>query len=356
VQNKFHLHFKLNDISFSSESDLCDYAKEISLELSLFLEDWLDEKKHIIVKTSGSTGKPKSIQLSKEHMVNSAKATGSYFNLGASTTALLCLPINYIAGKMMLVRALTLGWHLDVIASSSSPLENLSKTYDFSAMVPLQVENSLSNLELIKKLIVGGGVISDSLHQKLQNVSTSVFATYGMTETITHIALKKINGVGRASTLAFKQNFYQCLPNVSIYIDDRNCLVIKAPLVSKEIIFTNDVVQLVSSNQFEWLGRFDNIINSGGIKLNPEQIENKLAKLISNRFFVAGVKDQKLGEKLVLVVEGSENSKLFEEIKNARILDKYEVPKTIYFIRNFIETATGKVQRTKTIDVLALGD
>lgn len=356
MQNKFHLNFKLNDRSFSSESDLCDYAKEISLELSLFLEDWFDDKKHIIVKTSGSTGKPKPIQLSKEHMRNSAKSTGSYFNLGVSTTALLCLPINYIAGKMMLVRALTLGWHLDFIASSSSPLENLSKTYDFSAMVPLQVENSLSNLKLIKKLIVGGGVISYSLYQKLQNVSTSVFATYGMTETITHIALKKINRVGRESALAFKQNFYQCLPNVSIFIDDRNCLVIKAPEVSEEIIFTNDVVRLVSSNQFEWLGRFDNIINSGGVKLNPEQIENKLAKLISNRFFVAGVKDQKLGEKLVLVVEGPENFTLLDEIKNARILDKFEIPKNIFFIRNLLETSTGKVQRNKTMNVLALGN
>lgn len=343
-QNKFHKNFKLNNNSFASVDELQAFTKGFSDEIYQFLEAWFSKEDNIVVNTSGSTGTPKPISLKKEFVINSAKATGLYFDLQANTTALLCLPTAYIAGKLMLIRALTLGWHLDVVEPNSNPLLTIDKTYDFSAMVPLQVENSILKINLIKKLIVGGGVVSNSLQEKLQEISTAVFATYGMTETITHIAVKKLNNF-RVLNRAYKDEFYQTLPNVTIYKDERNCLVISAPKVSDEIIFTNDVVNLISDTQFEWLGRFDNVINSGGIKLHPEKIEQKISKIIQNRFFVIGIPDEKLGEKLVLMVEGNQQEINFDTAQ----LSKFEIPKEIYFVNEFVETKTGKIQRKKTL-------
>ncbi|WP_397447136.1 AMP-binding protein [Polaribacter sp. R77954] len=364
VQNKFHKSFKLNGISFNTVDEILRYTKDFSVDIHQFLENWFAAEHAILVQTSGSTGLPKSIQLKKELMQNSALATGAFFNLPKNTTALLCLPTQYIAGKMMLVRAITLGWHLDVVEPSSNPLEKIEKNYDFSAMVPLQLENSLLKIKKIKKLIVGGGVVSNLLQKKLQHLSTEVFATYGMTETITHIAVKKLNKplsfIGRITKTSFEtkvNSFYQTLPNVTIYKDQRNCLVISAPKVAEKLVVTNDVVQLISDTQFQWLGRFDNVINSGGVKLHPEKIEEKLSKIIENRFFVAGINDEKLGEKLILILEaspkndilGKAEKSLLSKIQNLTSLSKFEKPKEIYFTSQFIETKTGKIQRTQTL-------
>lgn len=340
----FHENFKLNNHSFSNVDELLAFTIGFSDEIHQFLIEWFSEEDFVVVNTSGSTGIPKPIQLNKELMKNSAIATGKFFNLKENTTALLCLPIHYIAGKMMLIRALTLGWHLDIIESNSQPLKDAEKEYDFSAMVPLQLENSLNKIHQIKKLIVGGGVVSNQLQEKLQVISSEVFATYGMTETITHVAVKRLNNV------KVQPNYYQTLPNVTIYKDKRNCLVIDAEKVSEKIIFTNDVVDLISDTKFQWLGRFDNVINSGGIKLHPEKIEEKLSKIIENRFFVAGIPDEKLGEKLILIIEGKEQKISFEDAN----LSKYETPKQIYFIDKFVETETKKIQRTKTLDFINL--
>ena len=356
--NNFHKDFKLNNNSFANINELLKYTRNFSNEIHLFLEDWFSSKEFVIVQTSGSTGKPKFIQLQKTQMQHSAFATGLFFDLKENTTALLCLPVAYIAGKMMLVRAITLGWRLDVVLSNSEPLKNVFTNYDFSAMVPLQVESSLSKLSLIKKLIVGGGVVSNQLQEKLQSVSTHVFATYGMTETITHIAVKQLNNLQLLKENFSKKSFYKTLPNTTIYRDERNCLVIKNDKISNEVIFTNDVVRLISDTQFEWLGRFDNVINSGGIKLHPEKIEEKLSKIITQRFFVIGKSDEKLGQKLILIVEYKGNGELklkkllATKIKNLQSLSKFQVPKEIYFINHFIETETKKIQRNKTLDLV----
>ena len=368
-QSKFHKNFQLNGVSFANVDEILAYSKDFSTEILHFLETWFSIEESITVQTSGSTGIPKSIQLQKELMKNSAKATGEFFQIKENTTALLCLPIQYIAGKMMLIRAITLGWQIDVIEPNSNPLESVNAAYDFSAMVPLQLENSLPKIGLIKKLIVGGGVVSNALKEKLQHTSTEIFATYGMTETITHIAVKKLNNFSNVisseveKSLFYLGKFYQTLPNVIIYKDQRNCLVIDAPKVSEELVVTNDVVQLISDTQFEWLGRYDNVINSGGIKLHPEKIEVKLSEIILNRFFVTGIKDEKLGEKLILIIEqkdkGIENvisseveKSLYDKIKNLDVLSKFEIPKEIHFINQFVETETGKIQRLKTITLL----
>ncbi|TDQ27691.1 AMP-binding protein [Tenacibaculum caenipelagi] len=371
----FHKNFQLNGVSFTSEEELLSFSKTTSSSVFSFLSDWFNADDFVVVQTSGSTGKPKPIPLKKKHMVNSAKATGAFFDLKENTKALLCLSTDYIAGKMMLVRALTLGWRLDIVEAVSNPLEGTDKeVYDFSAMVPLQLQNSLEDLHKVKKLIVGGGVVSNDLIDEIQNLPTQVFATYGMTETITHIAVKKLNNYTSlrggmmkesvdkeiTSQMKFVRNdeCYKALPNIQLSQDSRNCLVIDAPKVSTERIVTNDVVHLVSETEFEWLGRYDNVINSGGVKLHPEKIEEKLSKIITNRFFVIGIPDKGLGEKLVLIVEGVTSSavekSLKTEVKSLKKLSKYEIPKEIYFVDKFIETETKKIQRKKTLDLVGL--
>ena len=356
--DQFHTSFQLNGKSFLSVEELLLYSANISDEIYQFLETWFSTDDFIIVKTSGSTGTPKDIKLEKKQMKNSAIATGDFFDLKENTTALLCLPTEYIAGKMMLVRALILGWRIDFVAPNSFPLRGIKKEYDFSAMVPLQLENSIDSLYKIKKLIVGGGVVSKLLQDKIQSITCAIYATYGMTETITHIAVKKLNNFNNNSSNTIEKPYYRLLPNIEFYKDARNCLVINAPKVSNEIIFTNDIVDLISDNQFDWLGRFDNVINSGGVKLHPEKIEDKLAAIIKNRFFVIGINDDRLGEKLILIIERSNvlrevsNKSLNEKIKDLKTLTKFEVPKEIYFVDQFIETETKKIQRNKTLDLI----
>ena len=347
VSKLFHNAFKLQNRSFNSIDELMSFSEGISLEIQLFLKDWFDDKMYVEVKTSGSTGIPKVIKLQKAHMKNSAKATGTFFNLAEGTRALLCMSPNYIAGKMMLVRALELGWNLDVVEAVSNPLNGIDKVYDFCAMVPLQLYNSLNEIDKVKKLIVGGGVVSKELLVKIQLLPTEIFATYGMTETVTHIAVKKLNNLLASST------YYQVLPNVTISMDMRDCLVINAPTISNDKIITNDVVKLISSTEFEWLGRFDSIINSGGIKLIPEQIELKISEILSNRFFVAGIPDSILGEKLVLIVEGEFRKDLLKKIKFLNPISKFEIPKEVYFLENFIETTTQKINRIKTLKLIS---
>ncbi len=359
-----HSCFKLNGESFKTTKEFIEFSEIVSKELGVFLSDWFDERLTLTVQTSGSTGEPKLINIKKEFVKNSAKATGTFFDLGAGTKALCCLSVKYIAGKMMVIRALELGWELDFVAPASNPLENAFTNYDFCAMVPMQVKASLWDLHLVKKLLIGGGVVSQNLQNVLQNLSTQCFASYGMTETITHIAIKKLNIVtssdcderknsieksdGVEVNSRIQSDYYQLLPNISIWQDTRDCLVIDAPLLSEEQIVTNDMVVCHSDSEFEWLGRYDNVINSGGVKLHPEQIEKEIARVLSQRFFVAGIPDEELGEKLVLIVEGSK-----EEVDLSNLnLSKFQVPKQVFYIDKFIETETKKIQRKKTLDLI----
>jgi len=368
-----HKDFRLNGQSYSKEElkDLgyghVKVGAGFEKPIGNFLQDWLDENEAIKVITSGSTGNPKEILLKKYHMVNSALATGEYFDLRPGSSTLLCLPVDYIAGKMMLVRAMVLGLHLDYVEPSSNPLEAIFKEYDFSAMVPLQLENSFEKIDQIKTLLVGGAPVSTTLKDKLQSTTCQVFETYGMTETITHVAVKQIKKLeSNSHTELVEGHFshpepvegsvktsFNALPNVTFSIDPRDCLVIDAPKISEDPVVTNDIVQLFSKTEFKWLGRYDNVINSGGVKLFPEQIEAKLSNLISNRFFVAGFPDKQLGQKLVLVIEGEANIEiLHQKISELASLEKYEVPKNIIFLPSFLKTETGKTRRKETINLI----
>ncbi|HLF51413.1 AMP-binding protein [Flavobacterium sp.] len=337
-----HNRFKWNGLHLSKE-DLCYNASSLIKEgtdfekdTGNFLLDWFDEKPFIELTTSGTTGAPKSIQIKKQAMVISALSTGDFFNLKIGDKALHCLSTKYIAGKMMLVRGLILGLEMDFVAPSSNPLLNNVTDYDFVAMVPLQVQNSISELKKVEKLIIGGAKINESLRIELSKLPTQVYETYGMTETITHIAAKKIG-----------ERAFSILPNVTISQDERQCLVIDAPRISNEKVVTNDLVELVSKNQFVLLGRIDNVINSGGVKLIPEQIEEKLSGKILTRFFVTGIPDDALGEKLILVIESVKQA--FDETI-FKVLNKYEKPKEIRFVPKFKETESGKVMRKETIN------
>jgi O-succinylbenzoic acid--CoA ligase len=247
---------------------------------------------------------------------------------------------------MMLVRAMILGLEIDIVAPTTQPVFDYEVPYDFCAMIPLQLAKTHTYLHNIKLLITGGAVVSEDLKQAIQSIDTRVFETYGMTETVTHVALKKIN---RFSKNDISSNIFKTLPNVIISNDSRDCLVIDAPSLSTSKIITNDVVKLHSKTEFEWLGRYDNVINSGGLKLYPEQIEAKLEPHIEQRFFIASQEDNLLGEKVILVIEG-EAFTITSKVSKA--LEKYEVPKNVYLIDAFLETPSRKVQRKQTLKIL----
>ena len=336
-----HNQFKLNGFHFNKQDMLrvaYSFIKEgedFEKYVGEFFLDWFDDNDFMNLQTSGTTGAPKTIKIQKQAMVNSALATGDYFDLSPGNKTLHCLPVKFIAGKMMFVRAFILGLDMDFVAPSAHPLQKNDVHYDFTAMVPLQAQNSLKELSMVKKMIIGGAKMNPKLEQDLMKINTQVFETYGMTETITHIAAKKIG-----------DKAFTVLPNVTVSYDDRNCLVIHAPKISDDVIVTNDLVELINENQFEFLGRFDNIINSGGIKLIPELIEKKLSEKFESRFFVFGKPDELLGEKLILVIEG-ESQKLEDSIFEK--LDKYEKPKEILFVNKFKETENGKVLRKESL-------
>ncbi|MDN3725061.1 AMP-binding protein [Aequorivita sp. SDUM287046] len=347
-----HPSFKLNGEAFASAEDLKIYAiqlfengKEDEIAIGKFILEWLDKNDFIIVKTSGSTGIPKEIKLKKKHVFNSANATATYFDLKENTKALLCLSSEYIAGKMMLVRAMIAGWDLRTISPKKNPLENCDENYDFTAMVPYQVFHSLADLNKVKKLIVGGGAVSSELEQQLQKVTTQVFATYGMTETISHIAVRPLNGKEKSIV-------FEALPKVDFSLNENDCLQIHAPEISEETVVTNDIVELLSPTSFKFLGRIDNVINTGGVKVHPEIVEEKLSHHIKQPFFIASENDLALGERVILVCESKNQLRLEDFSEAFETLSAYEKPKNLYTIPQFIYTETGKIKRAEVLKSL----
>lgn len=348
---RLHPRFKINGESYSIETlkaQAHHFIKEgepYQESVGNFIIEWLNDRKYILVNTSGSTGTPKMMKVKKIHMVQSAKATGKHFKVAEKTKALLCLPAQFIAGKMMLVRALVLGWHIDMTQPTSNPLDNVFRRYDFCAMTPFQLDNSLSRLHLLSKLIVGGGPVPPTLLKRLQKVSTKIYETYGMTETVSHIAARRIN----AKKVKEDPVPFKTLNKVTIETDQRGCLIVKAPNVSSDPVITNDLVKKLTYKKFIWLGRIDNVINSGGIKLHPEQIERKLAPAIDVPFFVAGIPDEQLGERLVLIVEKDSPYPLSLDDYEPEDFDPYEFPKEVIAIKTFQRTDNGKLKRGQTL-------
>ena len=332
-----HPQFTLNGFSFT-QADLSRVAyayikegDEYEQQIGLFLLNWFDESDTLVLTTSGTTGPPKKITLPKQALVESAKATAQFFQLGAGISALLCMSVQFIAGKMMLVRAMQLGWQLDAIQPQANPLQKVDKGYDFAAMVPLQVANSLDKLNSIKLLLIGGAPLPAALKNTLLACKINAFESYGMTETVTHIAVKSIN-----------EPYFTALPGVQFTTNDSECLCINAPRIAPFLLETKDVVKLINETQFAYIGRADSVINSGGVKLFPELIEQKLESKIPHRFYIIGKPDETWGEKVVLVIE-ADRYELPTEIFGE--LGKFEKPKEVLFYHPFQETASGKVIR-----------
>ncbi len=316
-------------------------------EIYAFLKNWFDDSDDILTYTSGSTGKPKEIRLSKNTMRNSARMTNAFFGLDVSKTALLCLPASYIAGKMMLVRALVGGFDLITVEPKANPFEQIDIQLDFTAITPYQLHHSAETLKSypVKNIIVGGGHVNSILEELAEEIPTAMFETYGMTETASHIALRRFNGTE-------KSDFFTVLKGVSIRLDERNCLVIKANHLLDNEIVTNDVVELISENSFKWLGRADAVINSGGVKIHPEQVEKKIEDLITENYFISSVQDDVLENKVVLMIESEEYSFVkINKLKNQleQRLGKYEIPKEIYFLQQFVYSRGNKILKKETL-------
>lgn len=328
-----------------------------------FCKEWLAKQNSFTLYTSGSTGIPKSIVISREQMIKSAEMTARAIGLNANDKALICLNTNYIGGKMMMVRSFIVGMEMTIVNPTSNPLCTfpISTHFDFIAMVPLQLATILNEtpekvaiLNKMKAILLGGAPVNYSLEKKVQSLKVPVYATYGMTETVSHIALRRLNG-------AKASDCFEALEGVELSLDPRGCLVVKAKVTKQVPVVTNDLVELFPGNKFKWIGRIDNVINSGGIKIQVEQIEQKIQKIftsenLSRNFFITGLPDEKLGSAVTLIIEG-ESLKKEDENKFKTLLTqnlgKFEVPKKIKYVLNFVSTPSGKLNRKETLALVS---
>jgi O-succinylbenzoic acid--CoA ligase len=342
---KIHPNFMFNGRSLNHEGLMTvaySYVKEGDIweqQIGDFILNWLDDFDVMTVYTSGSTGAPRAYKLDKQYMINSAELTEELFDVSYDTLALCCLPLSYIAGKMMLVRAMHLGWHIDTIEPSLKPLEQVTKRYDFTAITPMQLTHSLDNIHKSRTILLGGTAISDALVAKLNGKHTRAYHSYGMTETCSHVAVRSLYPVF--------ESFYTAVGDAHFTLSESSTLVIDAPSVVAETLVTNDIVELLDGKRFKIKGRLDDIINSGGVKIHPQAIEEKLAAVIKERFFIAGLDDEELGQKVVLFIEGEESKDLSGHLAK---LDKFEQPKEVYFIDSFKETHTNKIDKRSILE------
>ena len=333
------------------------------MTLEDFLSEWNNDSDTVLVHTSGSTGKPKPMRVEKKRMLNSARITCDFLGLKPGDSALLCMSLDYIAGKMVVVRSIERHLHLISVPPSGHPLKDVDEEITFAAMVPMQVYNTLQvpeereRLNRIRHLIIGGGAIDATLEQELQSLpgDIAIWSTYGMTETLSHIALRRING-DEAS------EWYQPFDSVHISQTEEGCLVIDAPQVCAETLVTNDIVEIepyiynkVEKLRFRIKGRKDNVICSGGIKIQIEEVETLLKPHLEKPFMLAKKKDGKFGEIAVLLTEDEDIKKV--EVTVRRLLSdesekssdhkkyKYWIPKEFRYVEHLPLTETGKPKR-----------
>jgi O-succinylbenzoic acid--CoA ligase len=341
--------------------DLDSVAGENARAALDFCREWLSGAASFGVHTSGSTGPAKPITLSRRQMQASARATGQALGLRAGMTGLVSLPTRYIAGKMMLVRGLELGLHLVVVEPASDPFAELPEgaAIDFAAFIPLQMQSVLVGppryrtvLDRMHAILIGGGPVSAALEATLQDIAAPVYHTYGMTETATHVALRRLNGLTRSEC-------FIPLPGVACRVDERGCLAVACPMSNDEWLQTNDMVELFADGSFVWRGRWDNVINSGGVKVQVEQVEAQLERLLPvllggacPRFFVAGLPDERLGQVVTLMLESDPlddqtTKRVIVGLRQA--LGPFDAPRRVVTIARFAETPTRKIDRQATM-------
>ncbi|MEM1135678.1 MAG: AMP-binding protein [Bacteroidota bacterium] len=329
----------------------------------IFCKKWLTGSNFFNLNTSGSTGRPKKINLKRVQLSNSAKLTIEFLRLNSSDHFLICLNTQMVAGMMMLVRAMKAKAAATIVSPQSNPFETLKQntTCNFTALVPLQLEAILSSkeekdrviLNKMKAVLIGGGPLHKDLQKQIETLVCPVYHTYGMTETVSHIALKKLNGKN-------KSNYYQTLPGIEIKTNKNDCLMIKAAVTEDQWLTTNDRVSIERQHSFKWLGRIDFVINSGGIKVQAEALEEKISMIfkeigVLNRFFITGLPDKILGEMVCLVIESKvmDNETIEKlKIKLKATVQKYEIPRKFFFVENFTITNSGKINRPAVIKTL----
>lgn len=361
----FHLNgqaYSTQELQAFALSQLQLPLPQWEVDLYRFILEWLGVDEHITVHTSGSTGTPKAINLPKDKVRNSALMTANYLGLADGSVALLSLSAQYIAGKMMIVRAIENGWHLWAVEPSNQPLMHFNPTIniDLVAWVPSQLSamlqaddwELLGRIHAIRNIILGGSPVLPALEAQLQDFPNNVYETFGMTETISHIAMRRLNGPEASGY------FETTDPGIILGQDDRDCLVVIAPALTNQPVVTNDIVQFEGDRHFRWLGRVDNVVNSGGIKLFPEALEQKIQPLLPQRFFLAGIADVQLGQKLVMVIEAPELKR--HELESLQtqlqtVLTRFEMPRNIYTVPHLEETATHKINRWATLAKLGVG-
>lgn len=321
-----------------------------------FIRDWFTDKEEFTLQTSGSTGEPKRISITRQQIVASALASERALDLKKNYSALVCIDTKYIGGKMMLARSFVTDMKIWAVDPCACPLQKIPVDHcvNFAAFVPYQVHAMIASnhphlLDNPDTIIIGGAPVDEHLIKKLQSYRSRFYATYGMTETISHVALRLLNSAERS-------DLYHTLPEVNITLDSRNCIVINAPYLAQEVV-TNDLAEFTTSGQFRWLGRYDNVINTGGVKVIPEKIEAALNNIfseagISNRFFIHSIPDVALGNKVILVLEASDNvSHIVEKIlPRFPFLQKFERPKAIFTVTSFVSGGNGKINRFKTLE------
>ena len=346
--SKIHNRFRLNGY-FYDRNTLKEVAYNFIKEGDLyetfmgdFILDWLDNSDSIYLSTSIS--KKNKILVKKQSIVSSAISTGDFFKVSVGDRALHCLPTNYIAGKMMLIRALILGLEIDLISPSKKPFYKNEKFYDFAAMTPIQAFHSIPELGRIKKLIIGGAYLSNALQQALIKAKINAYETYGMMETLSHIAVRKMTD---------PISEFKCLPGIFVGQDNRKCLTVDAPRLDIKNLITNDQVELYSPTKFRLIGSIDNIIKLDDFNIHPEQVERKLSEKISFHFFIDKTAFKSKKEKLTIVIEDNSKinlKKLYHQIKSCKKLEKYEIPKYITLHKKFIQTYGGKIKRKETMN------
>jgi len=342
----------ISGITYSRDEILRDppagFASETPFhhQLNLFLKEWFSPSPTIRLHTSGSTGVPKEITVRKEQMLQSARMTCDFFQLKKGDRALLCLPLDYIAGKMMVVRAICAGLDLYPVVPSGHPLTGVAEQYDFAAMVPLQVYNSLQSeeekqrLSQIRQLIIGGGAMDAQLEESLRELPNAIYATYGMTETVSHIALRNISGSGA-------DRYYTPLPGVVLSLSDEQTLIIDAPRVADAPVVTNDMAEVRADGTFRILGRKDNVINTGGIKVQTEEVEQILRPHMTGNFAITSLPHPKLGEAIVLLIEPVADPGAVRETVR-KLLPRYQQPLHILTVKAVPQTGSGKTDRAAT--------
>ena len=318
-------------------------SNEFETKVLDFIKEWFSDSETVQIQSSGSTGIPKVFDVKKSKMLNSARMTCDFLGLSEGDIALICLPVEYISGKMMVVRSISRKLKLKIAEPSTTPLQNIDEKIDFCAMTPLQVENSLDKLHLIKNLIIGGAAVSETLKKKISKTlkisksQTKIFETYGMSETLSHIALREI--------FPAQEDWFTVFEGVDISLDERDCLKIFAPQLNSEVLQTNDLVAINNKKQFRFLGRLDNVINSGGAKIFPEELEKLVKQNIPNEAVFLGIDDEKLGQKLILIIEGEIDDDLKSKIYNLEFQKSFHKPKDIIFVQQIPRTPNGKVDR-----------